>query len=160
MKKFLIIAAIIISGSRISAQKVSTVNAAELQSYIQSANHPLVVDFWATFCAPCLAELPSFQDLAGKYKDRHLELVLVSLDLPGDHISKIDSFVKKNRISVPVKWLNETDADYFCPKIDKSWTGGIPATLFVNNKKGYRAFEERSLSAREFEEQLKRITGD
>ena len=160
MKKILIIAAILISGSGISAQKVSSVNAAELQSYIQSSKHPLVVDFWATFCAPCMKEIPSFQDLARKYKDRNLEFVLVSLDLPDGHVPKIDSFVRKHKITGPVKWLNETDADYFCPKIDQNWTGGIPATLFVNNKKGYRVFEERSLSAREFEEHLKRITQD
>ena len=53
-------------------------------------------------------------------------------------------------------WLNETNADYFCPKVDKAWMGGIPSTLLVNRKTGYRKFFENQLKPEEFERELKK----
>jgi hypothetical protein len=46
-------------------------------------------------------------------------------------------------------WLNESDANYFCPRIDSSWNGTIPATLFINKENGKRFFVESEMSAEE-----------
>jgi hypothetical protein len=80
-----------------------------------------------------------------------VELVLVSLDLPDYYPARIAKFANERGYHATLAWLNETDADYFCPRIDKSWTGGIPSSLFVNNKTGYRRFYDRQLTDQQVE---------
>jgi hypothetical protein len=55
--------------------------------------------------------------------------------------------------------LNETNADYFCPKIDPKWDGTLPSTLYVNNKTGYRAFFGRPMTDRQIELEVSKLTG-
>ncbi len=117
----------------------------------------LVINFWATFCKPCVAEIPSFIKIVDKYKSSHVKLLLVSLDLPSYYPAKIASFAKKQRFNTNIVWLQETNADYFCPKIDKTWSGSIPATLIINTRSGYRKFFEGEMTAVEFETMLKEV---
>lgn len=114
----------------------------------------VVVNMWATFCKPCVAELPSFIKITDQYKKDNVKLLLVSLDLPSFYPKKIATFAKKHKFNSNIVWLEETDADYFCPRIDKSWSGSIPATLIVNTKTGYRKFIEEEMSAAVFEMEL------
>lgn len=118
----------------------------DLEAYIAKADHPVIVNFWATFCVPCNKEIPYFQSTAAKYQQQGVELILVSLDLPDYYPGRIAAFVKKQGYNATLAWLNETDADYFCPRVDKQWTGGIPSSLFVNNKIHYRRFYDRQLT--------------
>ena len=114
-----------------------------------------VVNFWATFCKPCVAELPYFISICNKYKDQKVKLLLVSLDLPDYYPAKIAAFAKKNNFNTAIAWLNETNADIFCPMIDKKWSGAIPATIVVNNKSGYKKFVEDEMKPEAFEATLK-----
>jgi thiol-disulfide isomerase/thioredoxin len=114
-----------------------------------------VVNFWATFCKPCIAEIPDFIRLVEKYKNKKVKLLLVSLDLPAYYPARIAAFAKKNNYKTTIAWLNETDADRFCPMIDEKWSGAIPATIIVNNKTGYRNFFDDQISAADFEAALK-----
>ena len=139
------------------AQDIKKVKITELEAYIQHCDHPLIVNFWATFCAPCVKEIPWFQSMAARYKDQGVELLLVSLDLPADYPGKISAFVHKNNYTVPILWLNETDADYFCPKVDPKWSGGIPSSLFINNKTHYRRFFDRQLTELQVEPAIKAL---
>jgi len=142
------------------SQEIKKMKITELAAYIHSSDHPLVVNFWATFCGPCVAEIPHFQAIAGEYKRSRVELLLVSLDLPEDYPQKISSFARQKGFHGTLAWLNETNADYFCPKIDEKWSGGIPSTLFVNNHTGYKHFFEQPLSAGQFEETLKKMIAE
>jgi thiol-disulfide isomerase/thioredoxin len=117
-----------------------------LEAYIASADHPLIVNFWATFCAPCNKEIPYFQSTVERYKQQGVELILVSLDLPDYYPARISKFAGSHGYHATFVWLNETDADYFCPRIDKRWTGAIPSSLFINNKTHYRRFYDRQLT--------------
>jgi len=56
-----------------------------------------------------------------------------------------------------VAWLDETNADYFCPKIDAKWSGAIPATLFINNKSGYRKFMESQISHDDLKKEIRKL---
>ena len=96
------------------------------------------------------------QSVSEKLKHKRVQMLLVSLDLPEAYPVVIDSFAKANNYSAPIAWLNETNADYFCPKVDKSWSGGIPATLFINRKKGYRKLVEEEMDQERFEEELRK----
>lgn len=119
-----------------------------------------IVNFWATFCKPCIAEIPDFLRLAEKYKSKKVKLLLVSLDLPSYYPEKIKAFAKKNNYNTNIAWLNETNADIFCPMIDPKWSGAIPATIIVNNKTGYRKFVEDQVKPEDFENWLKEATGE
>ncbi len=138
-------------------QEIKKMKIDELKNYIEKSDHPLIINFWATYCVPCIHEIPYFQTDAEKYKNDGVELMLVSLDLPDYYPARISSFVKKENFSASIVWLNETNADYFCPKIDKQWTGGIPSTLFINNKTHYRKFFERQLTEPQVEENIKAL---
>lgn len=94
---------------------------------------PLIVNFWATWCGPCIREIPYFDSLIA-VKGAPVKLVLVSLDFREDY-AKLASFVKQKGYKGTVVYLNETNADYFCPVVDKRWTGAIPISVFINNDK-------------------------
>ena len=139
------------------AQTIQKWKIADLEAAIKNADKPTVFNFWATFCKPCLEELPYFQQLVKKYEKNGVKLVLVNLDLPSAYPKKIKDFSVKRKITAPIKFLDESDADVFCPKVDESWSGSIPATLFVNNKTGYRRFHEEQMSKAAFEQELRAL---
>jgi thiol-disulfide isomerase/thioredoxin len=140
-------------------QEVKKVKIAELQEYIQKSDHPLLVSFWATWCAPCVEEIPWLQEAVQKYRDEKVELILVSLDFATSYPKKVTDFVKQKNFKATFFWLNETNADDFCPKIDPRWEGSIPATLLINHKTGYRRFFDRQLTDRQAEPEVKKLVG-
>src|ERR1700759_129478 len=96
----------------------------DLERLIAGSDHPLIINFWATFCAPCNKEIPYFQSTVAQHTGDKVELILVSLDLPDYFPGRIASFVQDHGYgSARIVWLNETDADYFCPKVDARWSG-------------------------------------
>lgn len=159
MRKFLFL--LLLSWSVAQAQlPVQKIRITELQDYIARSDHPLIVNFWATFCVPCNKEIPYFQNTVTRYKDKGVELILVSLDLPDYYPGKIADFVRKQGYTAKILWLNETDADYFCPKVDTGWTGGIPSSLFVDNKTHYRRFFDRQLTEPQVELEIKKMISE
>jgi hypothetical protein len=56
-------------------------------------------------------------------------------------------------------FLDETNADYFCPKVDEKWSGAIPATLFINNSKNHRKFVEEQVSEEVLEKEIQHLLG-
>lgn len=136
-------------------QTVRKVKIDELISHIDSSEHPLVVSFWATWCAPCVEEIPWLQAGVEKYKNEKVELLLVSLDFDTEYPNGLRNFIKKKNFKGSFFWLDESNADYFCPKVDAKWSGGIPATLLINKQTGYRKFFERQLTDRQVEPEIK-----
>src|SRR5687768_12172501 len=125
--KTVLLACFLLPALGIAAQDLKRVKITELDSYIQNSTGPMIVGFWATWCAPCMEEIPYLQE-AVKKSQGEVRLILVNLDSEKSYPDKINSFTKKHFIKAPVFWLDETNADYFCPFIDPSWSGSIPAT--------------------------------
>lgn len=107
-----------------------------------------VVNFWATWCKPCIKEMPYFEKVAKKHSDQ-MDLIFVSLDFP-DEVDKVKSFLLKKDFQSATYLLNETNYDDFMPRIDKSWTGAIPATLFVDQQEK-KYFYEKSFTEAELD---------
>ena len=147
---------LLLSVSAVSAQQIEKWKIAKLEKYIQEAKRPLIVNFWATFCKPCIEEIPYFQNLVKKYNKEGIDLLLVSLDLK-EAYPKIKTFATKHHINSSIVYLDETNADLFCPKIDNQWSGGIPASLFVNNKTGYKKFFEEQIPEKKLEQEIKML---
>jgi thiol-disulfide isomerase/thioredoxin len=131
----------------------------DLESLIAQSDHPLIINFWATFCVPCVKEIPYFQSTVANYRADGVELVLVSLDLPDYYPVRIASFAQGHGFTSRIVWLNETNADYFCPKVDARWTGGIPSSLFIDNKSHYRRFFDRQLTEPQVDLEIKHMLG-
>lgn len=141
----------------VSAQEIKKVKITDLERIIAESKTPLIINFWATFCKPCMEEIPHFQKLEKKYEKTGLKLLLVSLDMKDDFPAKVKAFIKSKKISTSTAWLDETNADYFCPRIDNTWSGAIPATLFINNRNSYRKFTEESLSEEQLEKEIRAV---
>jgi thiol-disulfide isomerase/thioredoxin len=127
-----------------------------VNSFSNGSDTVYVVNFWATFCKPCVGEIPHFIKIVNKYKTQKVKLLLVSLDLKGYYPKRIASFARQHQFKTNLAWLSETNADIFCPMIDQSWSGAIPATVIINGKKNYKKFFEDELNAKQFEEEIKK----
>ena len=92
-----------------------------------------VLNFWATWCAPCVKELPYFEEVNKEFKDKNTEVILVSLDFPSQIESKLKPYLKKNKIKSKVILLDDSKMNTWVPKVSENWDGGIPATLIVNS---------------------------
>ena len=112
-----------------------------------------VVNFWATWCAPCVKELPYFEQLNASYADENVEVLLVSLDFPHLYESKLKPFILKNKLASKVIVLDDPDMNRWIPKVDSLWSGSIPATVIYNKQK--RKFFEQSFTYSKLEDELK-----
>ena len=143
-----------------NTQSIPKWKVTDLEEYIAKSDAPTVVNFWATYCGPCLKEIPYFQEVVKQYEKKGVKLLLVSLDFKESFPDKISSFAEKRKFKSPIVWLDETNADYFCPKVDSKWSGVMPATLFINNKKGHRSFFEEEMSKEKFETAIRKMLDD
>jgi thiol-disulfide isomerase/thioredoxin len=158
MKKYFLVGTVLLFATGCFSQEIKKIKITDLEQTIKESKTPMIISFWATFCIPCVEEIPYFQESVAIHKKDNVKLLLVSLDLHEDY-PKIKSFAAKKKFTAPVVWLNETDADYFCPVVDSAWSGAIPATLFINNKTGYRKFYEGPVKEDKFEKEIMAILG-
>jgi thiol-disulfide isomerase/thioredoxin len=155
MKKFIAVVSLSLMIINANAQKIQRWKIDDLISFTnQSKSTLLVFNFWATFCKPCVAEIPGMVSAASKYSPSILNFTLINLDTKSLFPLKLNRFIRKKHFNTKNVWLDEVNANDFCPKIDSSWSGSIPATLFINKKSGKRIFKEGEMTAKEFEEKL------
>lgn len=135
-----------------SAQDIEVIKYPDLAKLISAPSEKnKVINFWATWCRPCIKELPQFLELYEKYNDENLELSLVSFDFVEDLENKLKPFVAKKNIEAKVYLLDETDYNAFIDKVDPSWSGAIPATLMIAKGNSRRKFIEKEFSEDELE---------
>ena len=114
-----------------------------------------VVNFWATWCAPCIKELPYFEKLDKEYDSKNVEVVLVSLDFPKKYESQLRPFINKHQLRSELYALNDMNSNYWIPKVEENWSGAIPATLIYNGNK--REFYEQSFNYEELEIEINKF---
>lgn len=121
----------------ISRPGIEEVNLAQLQSRIHGAGDTTyVVNFWATWCRPCVEELPAFEALARKNSGLPVRVLLVSLDAPPEGASKVEAFIRRKGYQhCRVVLLNEPKPHLWIDRVDPSWSGSLPATLFVRGNR-------------------------
>lgn len=136
--------------------KVPSLDFSELNNFLTKENDTTyVINFWATWCKPCIKELPAFEKLTTDYSGKKLKVLLVSLDFPNKIDSQVIPFIETNNIRSQVVLLNDGDANSWIPKISKKWSGAIPATLIYNNTT--RLFYEQSFTFEELQSELNKF---
>ena len=129
-------------------------NYSELSDLLNKKDDKIhIINFWATWCAPCIKELPYFEQVAENYKNQNVDLLLVSLDFPRQYESKLEPFIKEKNLKSPVVALNDLDMNTWIPAVDSTWSGAIPATLIYTKDK--RKFYEQSFDYETLEAELK-----
>lgn len=119
-----------------------------LKPFLETSTDTIyVVNFWATWCAPCIKELPYFEKMGATYKDQNVDVLLVSLDFPKKYDSHLKPFIKKHKLKSKVLALDDNDSNTWIPAIDPDWSGAIPATLIFNKEK--RQFYEQTFTYEE-----------
>jgi thiol-disulfide isomerase/thioredoxin len=104
------------------------------EQYIRKDSDSLiVVNFWATWCRPCVKELPYFGRLVDSLSAHHpVKLLLVSLDDPKELDTRLKTFLKQKQYRYEVILLDEPNPNTWIDRVDKDWSGVIPATLIVH----------------------------
>jgi thiol-disulfide isomerase/thioredoxin len=127
-----------------------------LEPYLnQTDDKTYVVNFWATWCAPCIKELPHFEELNKNYKNKNVEVILVSLDFPGQYEKKLKPFIKAHNLQSKILVLDDVDQNTWIPKINEHWDGAIPVTIIYHKDK--RKFYDRTFTYAELETELKQF---
>lgn len=116
-----------------------------------------VVNFWATWCKPCLEELPAFEQFGAAHAQGPVRVVLISLDFASLLEKKVQPFVARQQFKSAVWLLNEPDANSYINLVDPSWSGALPFTLIFNNARHQRKAFERPLTRAELEAEVKTL---
>lgn len=116
------------------------------QQMLQESDTLFVYNFWATWCKPCVEELPFFEKLDQTYREKKVRVVFVSLDAPSFHKTMLEPFIQKRGIQSKVILLNAPDYDSWLGKISEEWSGSIPATLLKMPSQNIHEFQEQSFT--------------
>ncbi|MFN3840024.1 MAG: TlpA family protein disulfide reductase [Cyclobacteriaceae bacterium] len=140
-----------------NSQNVSIIKLPQLQQLMaRKADHIQVINFWATWCAPCVKEIPLFEKLGQERPDVKITLVSMDLDLDPNP-EKVYRFVARKKLQSEVLILDEKDPNSYINQIDKNWSGAIPATIIINSRTGKRKFVEKELHEGELEKLIAEV---
>lgn len=154
MRVFLL--AILFSGvysSLLRSQEIPVLDFNNFEPYLHQESDSLYfINFWATWCVPCVKEMPAINSMASKYKDAPVKVLLVSMDMPKNIENRLIPFIKKEGLISEVIVLDDPDFNSWIDKVNQQWGGSLPATLIYS--KNHRDFYEKSF---EYEELIKII---
>jgi thiol-disulfide isomerase/thioredoxin len=138
---------LMISFLTVNGQNIRLISASDLESRLTNGKDTtFVVNFWATWCVPCLRELPNFEKLQAEFAGQKLKVILLSIDNKSKANSAVATFVRKRKLKNEVLVADEQKPQDYISKLEKSWTGSLPATLIVNKARNKRLFFEKEFS--------------
>jgi thiol-disulfide isomerase/thioredoxin len=127
-----------------------------MENILKTRNDTLyVVNFWATWCKPCVAELPVFIQAEDTFSNQKVRFIYVSLDFKRDYQTRLLPFAEKQLAGRTVYLLDAPDYNAWINKVSPSWQGAIPATLMFRGNPQYNFFLEGEFHNTELTEKLK-----
>ncbi len=142
-KRLLLLGIMIFAGLRSFTQSIEVISSDKLLEMIdEEGPKTRIISFWATWCGPCVEELPYLEEMQMSGK---AEVILVSLDFMDEMDTKVYKFVTQHELTSRICIIDNVDYNSWISKVDKSWTGAIPATLVIDSSSGKRKFIEKPL---------------
>lgn len=158
MKQRSLVFLFLINALVLPAQDIPFVKSGQIEQWKQADTDTVwVLNFWATWCAPCVAELPSFEKLNANYADQKVKVVLISTDFKREVETRVKSFVKKKKLKSQVVFMDESNPNNWIDLVSPEWSGAIPATLIISKRKNQYLFFEKQLSYEELETALRSV---
>lgn len=137
----------LIVANKFFAQNIATYKIDNLtQRIFNNSDTTYVVNFWATWCKPCVAELPEFEKLHLNYSSKKVKVLLVCIDFKDELEKRVKPFIEKAKYTCEVLLLDEVNGNDFINKIETSWSGAIPATLITKKSKSINYFIEKKVT--------------
>jgi len=115
--------------------RARAINAEEMQGLLKrDGSHPLLVNYWATWCDPCRDEFPDLVKIDKQYRAKGLDFIAITLDDLADINTAVPKFLREMKATMPVYLLNVADPEPAINSVDREWGGALPATFLYNNK--------------------------
>jgi thiol-disulfide isomerase/thioredoxin len=132
-------------GRAAAPRKPIVVNSIDLEALkgliTQQREHPLLINFWATYCDPCREEFPDLVKIDRDYRPRSLEFITISLDDTTEIKTSVPKFLRTMKATMPAYLLDVSDPQLAIDLVDPRWQGSLPAT-FLYNEKGEMVFSK------------------
>lgn len=139
----------------LSAQEVPFIHRDQIEKWKNTdTDSVFVLNFWATWCAPCVAELPAFEKLHQKYADKKVRVILINNDFKKQVDSKVKPFIREKKLKSQVVFMDESNPNNWINLVSTDWSGSIPATLIISKKKNKILFFEKPLKYKALEKAL------
>jgi thiol-disulfide isomerase/thioredoxin len=135
----------LITVGQAEGQSLKDINGDALEAITHLRNDTTyVVNFWATWCSPCVKEIGYFEELHRNSSPLNVKVILVNLDFPNQVESRVLPFLTEREITADVRLMTDLDYDEWIDRIEPGWSGAIPATIIFNKES--RLFFEKELS--------------
>jgi len=143
--------------SQCNGQSVKKIDGTALEAITHRQDDTTyVMNFWATWCSPCVKEIGYFEELHRQFSSQHVKVILVNLDFPNQVERRVIPFLEEKKITADVLLMTDLDYNAWIDLIDPSWSGAIPATLIFNRES--RVFLEKELTRDELLNYVKQIS--
>lgn len=142
--------------ANVGFSQIKTVTLPILKQIInEQANDQVLVNFWATWCKPCVAELPELEKINAD-KNSKIKVLLVSMDFLSDG-HKVEKMVTSKNLKSEVLLMNAPDQNQFIDQVSKNWSGAIPASWFINKKTGKKFLIEKALNESQIRAEFEKL---
>lgn len=157
MKKCILLI-VILFAAKLQAQQITKVNSQWLFNMKTDKSDTLyLINFWATWCKPCVEELPIFNQLDSVYKKQKIKIILVSTDMRKDYDKKLPDFITQHQLKQQIVFMDELNADLWINQVNENWSGAIPATWLIKGSIGFEHFKEGETSFEEMQSLINQI---
>ncbi len=157
IRKGILAVVCILSLNFAKSQSYTEKSFSQMEEFLQNNQDTLyIINFWATWCKPCLEELPAFEAINKNLSDYKIRIILVSLDTEANRKKSLEPFLAEHKLQNEIWVFPDKKPSDWIDKINPVWQGSIPGTLFLNNTKSINNFEEHAFT---YDELLLKIDG-
>ncbi|MFT4093674.1 MAG: TlpA disulfide reductase family protein [Niabella sp.] len=145
--KYLFTFLLVCISATVPGQKVQLLELDVLENRIANGKDTFyIINYWATWCAPCIKEIPYFNKFQKAYLNKPVKVLLISLDFLSQYQKAVVPFVRKQKLETEVFLLNEKDQQQYIDRISTDWSGALPATAFICQHKNIKRFFEQEFT--------------